>query len=88
MLQGDEWTQEIVTNFYSGEIEKVIYRNYDNAYTKNKLEDKWVYTANDGRWSANPPNLFLFITFPPLGLLVLILYYILREFPTFFLKIA
>lgn len=28
VVQGDEWTQEIVTNFYSGEIQKVIYRNY------------------------------------------------------------
>lgn len=50
VVQGDEWTQEIVTNFYSGEIQKVIYRNYDNAHTKNKLESKWVYTANDKRW--------------------------------------
>ena len=59
VLQGDEWTQEIVTNFYSGEIEKVIYRNYDNAHTKNKLKDKWVYTANDGRWrcyNSDAPN--------------------------------
>ena len=24
VVQGDEWTQEIVTNFYSGEMQKVI----------------------------------------------------------------
>ena len=59
VVQGDEWTQEIVTNFYSGEIQKVIYRNYDNAHTKNKLESKWVYTANDKRWrcyNSDAPN--------------------------------
>ena len=37
VVQGDEWTQEIVTNFYSGEIQKVIYGKY-----------YWLGHENDG----------------------------------------
>ena len=50
VAQDENWTEEWIWDSAEENIEKVIYRKYDDVEDKSTFIMKWVYTREDNRW--------------------------------------